>query len=155
MKKQDYIYLYDRDLQKLITEIASYSKPEDIWLNATGISNTAGHLAQHLIGNLRTFVCAPMGGFSYERDREAEFTAQRFSYEALLEELYALKADVKSSIEQVEDLDAAYPIQVKEVYEGQTNDFMLCHLLAHLAYHTGQINYHRRLLTQPVIPVQK
>lgn len=148
MTKQDYIHIYERDLQRLITEMEAYGQQEEIWLTAPGISNTAGHLAQHLIGNLRTFVCLPMGGFPYERDREAEFKAVRFTYEALLKELYALKADVKTSIEKLEDLDAAYPIEVKEVYEGQTNDFMLCHLLAHLAYHTGQINYHRRLLTK-------
>ena len=147
MIKQDYIHLYERDLQRLITEMEAYGQQDEIWLTAPGISNTAGHLAQHLIGNLRTFVCLPMGGFPYVRDREAEFKSVRFSYEELLKELYALKADVKTSIEKLEDLDAAYPIEVKEVYEGQTNDFMLCHLLAHLAYHTGQINYHRRLLT--------
>ncbi|MBC8987946.1 DUF664 domain-containing protein [Pedobacter sp. N36a] len=148
MTKQDYIHVYERDLQRLITEMEAYGQQEDIWLTAPGISNTAGHLAQHLIGNLRTFVCLPMGDFSYVRDREAEFKAVRFSYEELLKELYTLKADVKTSIEKVKDLDAPYPIEVKEVYEGQTNDFMLCHLLAHLAYHTGQINYHRRLLTK-------
>lgn len=155
MTKQDYTHIYERDLQRLIAEIEAYANPAEIWLSAAGISNTAGHLAQHLIGNLRTFVCAPMGGFPYERDREAEFKAVRFNDEELLKELYALKADVKTSIEKVDDLNAAYPIQIKEVYEGQTNDFMLCHLLAHLAYHTGQINYHRRLLTSPFIPVQK
>ncbi len=155
MTKQYYTHLYERDLQRLITEIEAYPQSEQMWLTAAGISNTSGHLAQHLIGNLRTFVCAPMGGFPYERDREAEFKAVRFTDEELLKELYALKADVKTSIEKLEDLDAAYPILIKEVYEGQTNDFMLCHLLAHLAYHTGQINYHRRLLTSPVIPVQK
>lgn len=148
MTKHDYIYIYERDLQRLIAEMEAYGQQEEIWLTAPGISNTAGHLAQHLIGNLRTFVCQPMGAFPYERDREAEFKAVRFTYEELLKELYALKADVRTSIEKVEDLDAAYPIEVKEVYEGQTNDFMLCHLLAHLAYHTGQINYHRRLLTK-------
>lgn len=147
MIKQDYIHLYERDLQRLITEMEAYGQQDEIWLTAPGISNTAGHLAQHLIGNLRTFVCLPMGGFPYVRDREAEFKSVRFTYEELLKELYALKADVKTSIEKLDDLDAAYPIEVKEVYEGQTNDFMLCHLLAHLAYHTGQINYHRRLLT--------
>ncbi|WP_316749746.1 DinB superfamily protein [Pedobacter gandavensis] len=155
MTKQDYIHIYERDLQRLISEIEAYPQSQQMWLTATGITNTAGHLAQHLIGNLRTFVCAPMGGFPYERDREAEFKAVRFTDEALLKELYALKADVQTSIERVEDLNAAYPVQIKEVYEGQTNDFMLCHLLAHLAYHTGQINYHRRLLTSPVTPVQK
>lgn len=155
MTQNDYIHIYDRDLQRLITEMEAYTDPEEIWLVAPMISNSAGHLAQHLIGNLKTFVTEPLAGFPYQRDRDAEFNARRFSYEELLKELYALKAEVVESMKRIDDLQAPYPKLIKDVYEGQTIDFMLCHLLAHLAYHTGQINYHRRLLSTAVIPVQK
>ncbi len=155
MTQNDYIHIYDRDLQRLITEMEAYGHPEEIWLVAPMISNSAGHLAQHLIGNLKTFVNEPLGGFPYQRDRDAEFNAQRFSYAELLKELYALKDEVIESIKRIEDVAAPYPKVIKAVHEGQTIDFMLCHLLAHLAYHTGQINYHRRLLGTAVIPVQK
>lgn len=156
MNKQDYIYLYDRDLKKVIAELEAYSNPEEIWLVQTGISNSAGHLAQHLIGNLKTFLCLPLGEFSYIRDREAEFNSIRFSFEDLIKELHALRVELSASLEKIPDLDAIYPKEIKEVYDGeQTIGFMLSYLLIHLAYHTGQINYHRRLLGAAVIPVQK
>ena len=42
-------------------------------------------------------------------------------------------------------LDKEYPIRVFD--EPVTTEYFLMHLLSHLGYHTGQINYHRRLLT--------
>lgn len=156
MKVQDYIYTYQRDLQKVITELESYANPEDMWLLAPFISNSAGHLAQHLIGNLKTFVCATLGGVAYVRDRDAEFNERRFSNEELLKELQLLMIELVESIGRIEDLDAPYPAEVKVIHEGQTVDFMLCYLLAHLSYHTGQINYHRRLIGNSATPpVQK
>ncbi|MNL84327.1 hypothetical protein D3C87_2122640 [compost metagenome] len=42
------------------------------------------------------------------------------------------------------DLKAIYPQIVFE--KEMTTEFFLVHLSTHLAYHLGQINYHRRLL---------
>ena len=42
------------------------------------------------------------------------------------------------------ELKQEYPILV---FEAKTStEFLLIHLTTHLAYHLGQINYHRRLL---------
>ena len=46
--------LFKRDLQKLRTEIESYKKEENIWVVDKEISNTAGNLCLHLVGNLNT-----------------------------------------------------------------------------------------------------
>lgn len=147
MNKTDLIFFYNRDLEKLVTEIESYQNEENIWKIAPGISNSAGHLAQHLIGNLRTFVGNPLGGISYVRNRDEEFNSINFSYTVLLQELRLLKEDIVASIERIPDLNAAYPDEIKAVKEGeQSIGFILTHLLAHLSYHLGQINYHRRLL---------
>jgi uncharacterized damage-inducible protein DinB len=43
-----------------------------------------------------------------------------------------------------EDLKKEYPLVVFE--RAMTTDYFLIHLVAHLDYHLGQINYHRRLL---------
>ncbi|MEO1253486.1 MAG: DinB family protein, partial [Bacteroidota bacterium] len=39
-----------------------------------------------------------------------------------------------------------YPIEVFGY--TMTESYFLIHLLGHLNYHTGQINYHRRILSQ-------
>lgn len=155
MNQQDYIHIYQQDLRKVIKEIEEYSNEEDIWLVEPFIKNSAGHLAQHLIGNLKTFVAAPLGGFSYTRDRAAEFNERRFSYAELLKELYVLVEEIGASISRIEDLNAPYSEEIKVVHKGQTVSFMLCYLLAHLSYHTGQINYHRRLIGNRATPIQK
>lgn len=145
MNKQDYAHVYERGLERLISDIENYEQHDDIWTLAPGISNSAGHLAQHLVGNLKTFICTPLGGIPYVRDRDAEFTQRRFSYEQLLEELKAVKVEVVETIAQIPDLDAIYPGGLKIQYDGCSISFMLTYLLDHLAYHGGQVNYHRRL----------
>jgi uncharacterized damage-inducible protein DinB len=42
------------------------------------------------------------------------------------------------------DLKKEFPIKVFK--DKVTTEFFLVHLSTHLAYHLGQINYHRRLL---------
>ncbi|WP_311136920.1 hypothetical protein [Chryseobacterium luquanense] len=53
---------------------------------------------------------------------------------------------VHSSLEKVseEDLNKEFPIQA--LGYPMTTEYFLIHLLGHLSYHLGQINYHRRLL---------
>ena len=53
---------------------------------------------------------------------------------------------VKATIQKLstEDFEKDFPIEV--FGKPLTTSFMLLHLTTHLAYHLGQINYHRRLL---------
>ena len=44
----------------------------------------------------------------------------------------------------IKDLERQYPLKVFKEY--MTTEYFLAHLTTHLAYHLGQINYHRRLL---------
>jgi uncharacterized damage-inducible protein DinB len=43
-----------------------------------------------------------------------------------------------------DDLKKEYPLVVFE--DKMSTEFFFTHLTAHLSYHLGQINYHRRLL---------
>ena len=43
-----------------------------------------------------------------------------------------------------EDLNKEYPVLVLK--EMTSTEYLLIHLTSHLAYHLGQINYHRRLI---------
>jgi len=53
---------------------------------------------------------------------------------------------VNDTLDQLtpEQLDKDYPVPVFDY--NMTTGFFLVHLLGHLTYHLGQINYHRRLL---------
>ncbi len=136
-----------RDLDRLAAEVEAYPTDEALWRIGGAAPNRGGTLALHLAGNLRHFVGAVLGGNGYVRDREREFAARDLSRRALLEEIAAARDDVQSVLPSVSDaaLDAPWPGRTP-LQEGASTREMLVHLSGHLAYHLGQINYHRRLL---------
>ena len=68
--------------------------------------------------------------------------------EDLLSQLEATQKLVQTSLSNLEisDLEQEFPIVVFE--KPTSTEYMLIHLTTHLAYHLGQINYHRRLLDE-------
>ena len=148
--KDNFIALFDRDILKLRSEISTYAKEETIWKISGLISNSGGNLCLHLMGNLQHYIGHVLGGSDYLRNRAAEFTRKDVPVTELLMELDHTRGVVARTILSLpdEDLEKTYPERVFD-YEMTTGYFLL-HLLAHLNYHLGQINYHRRLLDNPV-----
>ncbi len=146
MLKEALITILERDLEKLKTEIEQYSDEADLWKVENEISNSAGNLCLHLIGNLNHFIGATLGETGFVRNRDAEFSSKNESRENLLSEIDKTIEVVKNSLDKLsnEDFDKIFPVQKHD--ETVKTDFMLLHLLTHLNYHLGQINYHRRLI---------
>lgn len=138
--------LYNRDLNKLKAEIEAYQHEENLWKTDKSISNSAGNLCLHLVGNLSHFIGAQLGNTGYVRHRELEFSLKDIPKAELIEKIEATTIIVDSVLSQLPeaDLRKEYPLVVFE--DKMTTDFFLIHLIAHLDYHLGQINYHRRLL---------
>jgi uncharacterized damage-inducible protein DinB len=148
MLREILIELYERDLNKLKTEIEQFSDEGDLWKTSGDITNSAGNLCQHLLGNLQHFIGAMLGESGYVRDRDSEFTSKNSSKEELLKEIDTTLAVVKKTIGKLDDDDFAktYPIEV--FGNPISTGFFLTHLTTHFSYHLGQINYHRRLLAK-------
>ena len=140
------IQLFEKDLDKLSEEIKQYPDDSSLWVIKDGIKNSGGNLCLHLTGNLQHFIGAVLGNSGYIRNREAEFSLKNIARQKLLNEIENTKVAVKDALEQVskKELEKEYPIRVFD--EAVTTEYFLLHLLAHLSYHTGQINYHRRLV---------
>ncbi|HLA96692.1 MAG TPA: DUF1572 family protein [Pyrinomonadaceae bacterium] len=138
--------LYSRDLDKLKTEIGQYSNEGDLWKTSGEITNSAGNLTLHLIGNLKHFIGAVLGNSGFVRDRDAEFSTGGVARAELLAEIEVADLAVRSTLKKLTDADLAntYPIEV--FGHPMTTEFFLVHLATHLNYHLGQINYHRRIL---------
>jgi len=138
--------LFERDLDKLIHEIELYQKEDNIWITDKEISNSAGNLCLHLIGNINTYIGATIGGTNYVRDRELEFSLKKIPRQELLASIKETKQVVDQSLDMITEaqLNAEYPLLVLE--KKTSTMFFLVHLTTHLSYHLGQINYHRRLL---------
>jgi len=137
--------LYRRDLEKLRTEIAAYSDEAAIWKIDGGVTNSAGNLCLHLIGNLNAYIGAELGGSGYVRHRDLEFSTMGTPRDELIRRVNETIDVVDAGLERVtpEKLDEDYPIVV--FTDKMTTGFFLIHLATHLNYHLGQINYHRRL----------
>ncbi|QQT24771.1 DUF1572 family protein [Sphingobacterium spiritivorum] len=138
--------LFERDLQKLRIEILLYKHEENLWIIDKGIANSAGNLCLHLIGNLNTYIGAEIGKTGYIRHRELEFSLRDIPRTELIRHLDDTIKTVHDALNTLSesDLHSEYPLVV---FEQKTSVmYFLVHLTTHLAYHLGQINYHRRLL---------
>jgi hypothetical protein len=146
MNREAFLTLFTRDLKKLRVEIEMYPSEESLWVPLPGTINTGGNLCQHLIGNLRTYIGLTLGGVAYVRNRDAEFADRTFSKEQLLEQIDLLLQIIPETLEKLNELEmqSDYPRDVLDMFPEQHVSLILQHLLAHLSYHMGQINYHRR-----------
>jgi len=138
--------LFLRDLDKLKTEISSFNDEKNIWKISGDIKNSAGNLCLHLCGNLQHFIGAVLGNSGYVRNRDAEFSKKDVPIRELVAEIDLTIKVVQKTLQELkeEDLQKTYPINVFG-YE-MTTEYLLTNMAAHLTYHLGQINYHRRLL---------
>lgn len=138
--------LFNRDLNKLKVEIESYQNESQLWAIDKSISNSGGNLCLHLIGNINTYIGAQIGKTGYIRDRPLEFSLKNIPKSELTAKIEATILVVNNALDTLteEDLEAIYPEIVFE--KEMTTGYFLVHLATHLAYHLGQINYHRRLV---------
>ncbi len=137
--------VFEKDLIRLKVEIEAYLDEEKLWIKAEGINNSAGNLCLHILGNLNNYIGAILGKTGYVRNRPAEFS-EKTSKEYLLKSLAETTEMVKQTISNLDSevLNQTYPDNVFG-FEMKT-DYFLIHLVGHLNYHLGQINYHRRIL---------
>jgi uncharacterized damage-inducible protein DinB len=138
--------VFKRDLNKLITEVKAYSSEDKLWLTTEGISNCGGNLCLHLIGNLNAFIGAELGNSGYIRQRELEFSQKNVPIAELISKIENSILTIDSTLDKLseKELNREYPIIVFK--DKMTTGYFLMHLATHLAYHLGQVNYHRRLL---------
>jgi len=139
-------YLFKRDLEKLKAEIIAYQKEENIWIVDKNITNSAGNLCLHLVGNLNTFVGVHLGDTDYIRQRDLEFSLKNVPRVTLVQQVEDTMTMIENILHQLTeaDLEKEYPIIVFK--DKMETGLFLTHLTTHLTYHLGQINYHRRLL---------
>jgi hypothetical protein len=138
--------LFQREIVKLITELNTYQSEVIIWEIEEGISNSAGNLTLHLIGNLNTYFGKNIGNTGYVRDRPAEFSAKNIPREKLIDDLKNTALMLEKVFTNFDNslLETTYPEKVFDY--DLTHEQFFVHLISHFNYHLGQVNYHRRLL---------
>ena len=143
--------IFERELNKFIEEIKLYTTEQAIWKTTAGIKNSGGNLCLHVCGNLQHFIGTVIGNSGYVRNRDGEFSVTNIPSAELIKEIQKTIAIVVSTLESTAEID------LEEEYTGMpahilgkeklTKGFFLMHLISHMDYHLGQINYHRRMMS--------
>jgi uncharacterized damage-inducible protein DinB len=137
--------IFERDLRALRREVEAYPDEQLLWRVIPGIANLGGTLALHLAGNLQHFLGARLGKTGYVRQRDAEFARRDVPRATLLAEIDAAERAIAAGFSEL--TDAQLSDEFPEVIGGlrfTTGDYLM-HLTTHLAYHLGQVDYHRRV----------
>ena len=142
-----------RELKTIERELEAYQTEEQVWELPAGLPNSGGTLALHAAGNLRHFIGTVLGGGSYVRDRDAEFARRAVPRAELIAELREAEKAVRETLTTLDSSTFArtYPLPVAN-RRVNTGEF-LTHLAVHLAYHAGQLDFHRRVVTGNAIGV--
>jgi len=129
-------------------EIESYPSENDLWEIPDGIANPGGNLALHLAGNLQHYFGAVLGKTGYVRNRDAEFASRDVPRAELLREIDNAIAAVELGMSKISEADLAKPFPEKVGGVNSSTGAFLAHFATHLAYHLGQVDYHRRIMTR-------
>lgn len=142
--------LFDRYIADVIREIEAFP-PGLLWRTPPGISNPAGVLAHHLVGNLNHFIGHGVGNSGYVRHRDREFADHTITHTELLEALRNTRSAVAQTLSNMTDgaLASAPLVPLPSSLTDNaivTTAELLLHLVYHTSYHLGQLNYLRRIL---------
>ncbi|MCA9837350.1 MAG: DinB family protein [Trueperaceae bacterium] len=139
--------LYLRDIATLERELALYPDDASVWQDLPGLPNCGGTLLLHMAGSLQYFFGTTFGKTGYVRNREAEFSRRNVPRTDIRVELTNAKKGVQAAFASLseDDLERPFPVQFADA--EFTTQLTLLQFLSHLAYHLGQIDYHRRAVT--------
>lgn len=133
-------------LRQLETEIGAFTSETLIWTRPHGINNSPGHITLHLVGNLQHWIGALLLNNGYKRNRPLEFSSDPVPRAELLgmirQTLLLIAMELPAFLQA--NRGELYP----QPFDNKTISLYgaITHLVAHLAYHCGQVNYFRRLL---------
>lgn len=135
---------FEQYLNYLKKEINAYENPARMWEVEGQVSNSGGNLCTHLLGNLNYFIGTLIGNTGYVRHRDLEFSIKDVPVSALNQQIDDTLAMIEQVLTGIPDWSADYP--PNDYNMNGSIDLQMMRLLAHLGYHVGQVNYHRRLL---------
>ncbi len=146
----DFARVFGRDLDALAGQIGSYPDDESVWRVGGTIKNPAATLALHATGNLEHFIGGALGGTGYVRDRDTEFSERGLPRAEILGRIVQCQERVLSTLTSLsdEEISAPYPGEEPPHLKGASTHFFLVYLASHLAWHLGQVDYHRRILVE-------
>ena len=137
--------LYDESLPRILKCLDQLDEAR-IWWRPNESSNSIGNLVLHLSGNVRQWIYSGLGAYEDHRIRQTEFDERgpisKTELVSRLTETMEIARPVIMDI-PVEELLSRRPVQTFE----ETGLTILVHVTEHFSYHTGQIAYITKMLT--------
>jgi uncharacterized damage-inducible protein DinB len=140
--------ILERDLGKVIIELNAFQREQNIWALRGKINNTSGNLALHISGAVNHFIGAVLGSNGYQRNREKEFSDKNIPRGEVISKIHEAIATVRSVLPSIDEAEMQKEFPEKIGGQILSKGFFLTHLISHINYHLGQINYHRRLVEE-------
>lgn len=136
-----------RDIASVERELDLYPDEESIWKNLPGLPNSGGNLILHLAGGTQYFFGSALASTGYLRNREAEFSKKDIPRSDLTKELHDARQAVLAGFATMteEKLEQPFPARITDT--DLSARLTILQLVTHLAYHLGQLDYHRRMVT--------
>jgi uncharacterized protein DUF1572 len=143
---EDYKQFFSKNLNNLKEDISAYGNEGDLWKLAGDIKNTPGNLCLHICGNLKHNIGAIIGKNGYVRNRDSEFARKNVPKSELLKEVDNTIEMISPVLSKLTDDDMKVEFPADAFSQGGTIALIILRVAAHMGYHLGQINYHRRLI---------
>ncbi|MEJ2162035.1 MAG: DinB family protein [Robiginitalea sp.] len=135
-----------QDCSERIAKCLKMLDDEAFWYRPNEASNGIGQLLAHLSGNIRQYIHSGIGGAPDTRERQQEFQdpPQR-DRTAVATEFFEVVDKAAQHIKGVSQIELlrSRTVQGFEL----TGLGIILHVVEHLSYHTGQIAYITKLLT--------
>lgn len=138
----EYIHLNLPRIHKCLSEISE----EDLWKRPNEHSNSIGNLIVHLCGNITQYIHSGLGGEPDIRERDLEFNRTGGLSKA---QIYTkIEAVTDFAIKILKDLTEEDILRVHKVQGFEMSGVaIIVHVTEHFSYHTGQITFYTKLLT--------
>ncbi|NJB69787.1 putative damage-inducible protein DinB [Saonia flava] len=143
--KQNALYRMDQNT-RMVTIALSKIDENDVWKRPNESSNSIGNQLLHLCGNITQYGISSLGNLKDKRERDAEFDAREgYTKEQLLDKLIETVEIAKNTIQEISDSELQRKRNVQGYYFSGIG--IIIHVVEHYSYHTGQIAFWVKQLT--------
>ena len=145
LKDEVLLRLYDESLPRILKCLEQLTEKQ-VWWRPNESSNSIGNLVLHLCGSVSQWIGSGLGGFPDTRTRQAEFDRREGINREELSQL------LSSTMEQIKPVISNLPadelLNKRSVQTFEESGLaILVHVTEHFSYHTGQIAYITKMLT--------
>ena len=143
--KENACYRLDESMRMIGISLENVSE-EQLWQRPNASLNSIGNLLLHLCGNITQYVIASLGETTDERDRDLEFsTLEGFSKQELLSKVRETVEHSKQTILRANNDQFVLKRDVQGFNFSGIG--VVLHAVEHFSYHTGQIAFWVKQLT--------